>query len=206
MYFLVCLVDSGIFVLLPIWLTSLRKKGNLLKLLSSLLVSSPFLSLHSSPFLTIPHFTLLSLLSFPYSPFLTIPFFPLLSYFSFLSSPFSTFPFFRLLSFFSFPLLSFLSVLHLSFPYEIIIMIYCPTNNSKSLHYTIVGGLGFTVVDVGLSVSSAGMVLLLAVDMFRSRLAYFLKNSPIRGMRSVLVFFCQSSNSLIFAFFFTLEL
>ena len=169
MYFLVCLVDSGIFVLLPIWLTSLRKKGNLLKLLSSLFFSSPFLSLHSSHFLSFfsfPH------ISFLFSPFLTIPFCPLLS---------------------------FLSILHHSLPYEIIIMIYCPTYN-KSLHYTIVGGLGFTVVDVGLSVSSAGMVLLLAVDMFRSRLAYFLKNSPIRGMRSVQVFFCQYSNSLIFAF------
>jgi hypothetical protein len=79
-------------------------------------------------------------------------------------------------------------------------MIYCPTYNNKSPHYVIVGGLGFTVVDVGLSVSSAGMVLLLAVDMFRSRLAYFLKNSPVRGMRSVLAFLCQCSNTLIFAF------
>ena len=30
MYFLVCFMDSGLFVLLPIWLTSLRKKGELL--------------------------------------------------------------------------------------------------------------------------------------------------------------------------------
>ena len=47
------------------------------------------------------------------------------------------------------------------------------------------GGLGYTVIDVGLSVSSAGIVLLILVEFFRVRCAYVLKSSPLRSMRYV---------------------
>ena len=48
------------------------------------------------------------------------------------------------------------------------------------------GGLGYSVIDVGLCLSSSSFVLLFAVDVFRVRLAYILKNSPIRAMRWML--------------------
>ena len=49
------------------------------------------------------------------------------------------------------------------------------------------GGLGYTVIDVGLSVSSSGIVLLILVEFFRIRCAYVLKSSPLRSMRYVVL-------------------
>ena len=56
---------------------------------------------------------------------------------------------------------------------------------SLKISLKISGGLGYTVIDVGLSVSSAGIVLLILVEFFRVRCAYVLKSSPLRSMRYV---------------------
>ena len=45
------------------------------------------------------------------------------------------------------------------------------------------GGLGYTVVDIGLAVSGGGVVLLLLVETLRQRLSFVLKSSPLRAMR-----------------------
>lgn len=46
-----------------------------------------------------------------------------------------------------------------------------------------VGGLGYTVVDIGLVVSSSAMILLLIDTYFRERLLFIFKSSPLRMMR-----------------------